>query len=94
MGIEKAISDLREDTPCQGCNYCPLAVLVKLTPRTLEQHKMAEVYRYKLGQKGEPNLPWDVVYQRWVDSGLAKRFSEVYSDDKSFKQMKREIFDE
>jgi hypothetical protein len=92
MELERAILDLRAETPCQECSYCPLAALVKLNPRTLEQHKMVEIYRYKLGQKGEPNLPWDVVYQRWVDLGLASKFGKVYSEDKSFRQMKREIF--
>lgn len=92
--IEDVLADVRSDEECERCSYCPLAVLIKLNPRTLEQHKMVEVWKYLESERAKTDIGWEAAYQTWVSSGKAKRFAEVYSEDKTFRQMKKEMFDE
>jgi hypothetical protein len=92
---KKVLEEVRQDCFCEGVKYCPLeALLNSMNGRILEQHKLAEFYRFKLGQKGKPNLTWDETYQLWVSEGLAKKFAKVYSPDKTYKQMRQELFNE
>ena len=91
--MKKAIKDLRSECSCEKEKYCPLeALLDSMNDRILEQHKMVEYYRFRLGEQGEPNLPWNDVYMRWVELGYAKKFADIYSPDKTYRQMRKEMF--
>ena len=95
MAHKKVLSELREECHCEREGYCPLELLlISIGDRVLEQHKMVEFYRWKLGEQGKPDLPWEEVYQKWIGEGYAARFAQIYSEDKTYKQMRGEIFDD
>ena len=94
MKLQQALEDLRSDEECSKCEYCPLAILIRLNPRTIEQHKMVEVFKYLESEKEKKDIGWEESYSRWVSSGMAVKFANSYSEDKSFRQLKKELFGE
>lgn len=90
MAKKVTIDQLREDCDCEHIKYCPLeALLETLGDRFLEQHKLIEYWRFAVLKE---DIPFSRAYLKWVDSGLAKRFAEVYSEEKTYKQMRKEMF--
>lgn len=84
---------MREECHCEQEKYCPLEMLlISMGERVLEQHKLVEFFRWKLGEQGSADLPWDEVYKRFIDAGYAARFAQIYSPDKTYKQMRKELF--
>jgi len=61
----------------------PLENIVKSQgDRFLEQHKCVEKYKYELSSKLKKELSWDEAYFSWCEEGYAKRFAEVYDENK------------
>jgi aromatic ring hydroxylase len=92
MAHTRVLRELREDCDCQNCKYCPLEVLVKsMGDRLLEQHKMVEKFKFERGAKLKREIDWDEAYQMWITDGYAKKFAEVYNEEKTFRQLYKEI---
>lgn len=93
MAHQRVLKEMREDCECQRGKYCPLeALLESMSDRVLEQHKLVEVFKYIKGERLGRDISWNKAYMLWVEEGYAKRFAEVYSDEKTFRQMKKELF--
>lgn len=93
MANKRILKDMRLETKCENQDYCPLeALLASMQDRVLEQHKLVEYYKFRLGEEGKPNLTWEQAYQIWIENGYAKQFSVIYSPDKNYKQMRKELF--
>jgi hypothetical protein len=91
--LSRVVEDIRQDCDCEKSNYCPLEMLLgnNLTKRMLEQHKCVEKFKYILSYKNGSDIGWENAYQSWVDKGYAQRFSEIYSDDKKFRQIWKDM---
>lgn len=81
MNKHKLIQDIRGECECEQCEYCPLEVLIHTEPRILEQHKMVEKYKFIISQRENKEVTWDDAYISWVNSGMAKRFSDIYNPE-------------
>jgi len=93
MVSHKAIEDLKKDCECERTKYCPLeSMLSSMDDRIAEQHKLVEFAKYKWGQLENKDIGWHEAYMRWVDLGYAKHFAKIYSPEKSYTQMRKEMF--
>ena len=92
MSHDKVMKEMREDCDCQNTKYCPLEVLLlSFGDRMLEQHKLVEKFKYELGVSLKREVDWNEAYKVWVEDGHAERFAKVYDDNKTFRQMYKEI---
>lgn len=88
--MKKALKDLRSECACEREKYCPLeALLSSMSDRVLEQHKLVEYFVYTQIRQ---EISWDEAYNLWITQGHAKKFAEIYSPDKTYKQMREEMF--
>ena len=92
MAHARVLRELREDCDCQNCKYCPLEVLVKsMGDRLLEQHKLVEKFKEEESKRIREDIGWNSAYLIWSERGYAKRFADVYNEEKTFRQMYKEI---
>jgi hypothetical protein len=85
---KSTIKDLRSECACEHLEYCPLEALVKTaSDRLAEQHKLVEYFKFTKHLK-----TWEDAYSLWISEKYAERFAEVYSPDKSYRQLRDELF--
>jgi hypothetical protein len=83
---------------CDDCNqrYCFLRSIIELdhkySKRLLMQMKMVEVYKYQMETAMNKEIGWQDSLTIWVESGMAKKFSEVFDEGVSVKEMKKRLF--
>lgn len=87
MERHDVFKDIRGECECEGCDYCPLEILVKMEPRMLEQHKMVEKYKMIISERDGRDIGWEAAYRSWVNSGMAKMFAEVYTPELNHKDL-------
>jgi len=88
MEKHKLISDMRNECECENNKYCPLEILIKANTRIFEQHKLVERFKILKSESLKRELDWDEAYKFWVSEGYAKRFSEIYKDNYTYKELK------
>ena len=77
--------------------YCTLREFIlqlAKDPRLLVQIKCIEKYKWSLSKEVGKDIGWNGAGEAWVEKGLAKRFSELYNEDKSINQLYKEIIGE
>ena len=78
---------------CGDCSedYCFLQELIlhdcKFSQRLIIQMKLIEIYKYIKSEEEGRDIGWQNTMLRWAGDGMAKRFSEVYKDELSYKQI-------
>jgi hypothetical protein len=88
------LDDIGEDYCKPGC-YCLLKeVLMSIHPskRTLIQLKIIDRIKLERSHKEGKDIGWEGALKVWVEEGLAKKFAEVYSDEKNAKTIYKEMF--
>jgi hypothetical protein len=91
MATKKILEDICSDE-CDG-RYCILKEFIihgGFADRQLEQIKCVEKYKYEESKKEGKDIGWNEAFQRWVDKGYAKRYAQIYSEDKTFRQLYKE----
>lgn len=75
---------------CEECisehKYCTLKELILhsgKSPKLLAQFKCIEKFKYILETKMKKDLGWEFVTKKWVEDGLAKKFSDCFSETKT-----------
>ena len=93
MASKKVLHEVREDCECEKIKYCPLeAMLTSVKDRVVEQHKLVEFAKYEWNKLEKIEMSWDEAYNRWITLGYAKHFAEIYSPEKSYHEMRMEMF--
>jgi len=88
MAHQRVIKEMREDCHCENEEFCPLESLIRsFNDRMLEQHNCVRLYRWNMGKRLKRPITWDEAYISWSDEGCAKRFSDVYREDLTWKQI-------
>jgi len=86
-----------------GADYCPEGrycifkeFLVASNPsrRLLVQLKCCDKAKFAWSKDGGKDIGWEETLKRWVDSGLARRFAEVYADSLSPREVFRMTFEQ
>lgn len=78
--------DLLEDLCCEYCEpkrYCILKeFLISLhpSPRMLIQLECMDKFKLEQSKKDDHDIGWSETIKRWIDSGHAVRFAEIYDD--------------
>jgi hypothetical protein len=74
-----------DDLVCEYCptgGYCLLKeylIVLQSDPRMLIQLKCLEKYKYELSSKSNKDVGWSDTLVSWVESGLAKKFADLYT---------------
>ena len=93
MATNKVLKDMRDECECEKIKYCPLeAMLLSQRDYILEQHKLVEYAKYVWSERDKREWTWAETYDAWVVLGYAGKYREVYSDDKTYRQMRKELF--
>ena len=83
---------------CDGCpnNYCFIVEMIikdpKMNHRLLSQFKMMEVFKYNKETESKSDIGWQQISMLWADSGMAKKFSDVYTEDSTVSSLKKSLF--
>ena len=92
MATPKVLRDMRTDCSCEKADYCPLeAMLMSQRDYILEQHKLVEFFKLIESQREGKDIGWEQAYLRWNDQGFASKYRQVYSEDKTYRQMRKEL---
>lgn len=70
------------DERCGGNANCPIRKSLEgshISHREISQTKCVSIYRFKLGERGEPDLQFKKAYHLWIERGYAEAFSRTYS---------------
>ena len=79
---------------CKGSGYCIFKeFLVASHPsrRLLAQLKCTDKAKFEWSDKDKKDIGWEETLKRWVSNGFAAKFAEVYSDDKSVRDIYRDV---
>lgn len=81
MAHKEVLKDLRSECSCEKLEYCPLEILLEpYSERTLEQHKLVEIFKFCESNREQRDIGWAESYNRWCQDGYAKAFDNVYRD--------------
>ena len=76
---------------CRGkTSYCTLKEIIKhsgLSDKTLEQIKCVELFKWQESMREGKDIGWTESHKRWVELGYAAKFSEVYKDGMTNKEL-------
>ena len=94
--MKKDVLDLIcKDQPCNGCGYCLLKEMVlhdsKFDSRMLMQMDCVNRFKYDEGLRTKADPGWKEAWRMWVEQGYAKRFAELFHEDKKPLALYREI---
>jgi hypothetical protein len=91
----KKLIDEFEDTCNNKETYCFakefLLHSIGQDPRTFIQIKLIEKYKFELSRDAGKDIGWDGTFTEWIKNGFAKKFAEVYHEDKNITQLYKEI---
>lgn len=90
MTKKTVIEDIVSDE-CDG-RFCILKEIVAhsgLREYILEQYKCLEIYKWEESKREGKDIGWDETINRWVNEGYAARYSNVYQEGLSFKELYR-----
>ena len=79
---------------CQAGKYCickELLISIHPSRRLLIQLKCMDRYKIVKSKDAGEDIGWETTMKLWIDSGNAKLFAELYSDEKTDKQIFNEI---
>jgi hypothetical protein len=81
---------------CQHNKYCLLKeflISAHPDPRLLMQLKALEKYKYQISQQADKEISWQETMEKWVETGLAKKFADAYDKDNEmpFKTLYKKI---
>jgi len=75
---------------CQS-DYCFIKELIlhdaKYSNRLVIQCKIVEIFKWEQSQITNTELSWSEAMARWVDSGMAAKFAEIYKEGMSYKEI-------
>jgi len=89
----RLLDEIGQDYCPSGC-YCLFKeFLINAHPsrRLLVQLKSIDRMKLIWSKDQGKDVGWEYSLQKWVEDGNAKRFSEAYTDDKSEKEIFKEI---
>ena len=76
---------------CPG-RYCLMKTIVAaLNPRIIEQVDCVEIFKYELGEKFNREISANEAWKIWADRGYALIFDNVYTEEKSPRQLYSEV---
>ena len=95
--LRKLLIEITED--CKNKDgYCFLReffihMAQNKNPRTIIQIKCVEKYKDERSKEIKKDLGWDEAWKEWTsdNTGYAKKFAEVYDEEKTFSQIYKEI---
>jgi len=79
---------------CKGNPYCLFKeFLVSTHPsrRLLVQLKCVDKAKFEWSEKAGKDIGWDETLKKWMADGFALKFSSSYSDNKSVRDIFREV---
>jgi len=79
---------------CPSTKYCILKEFLiesHPSPRLLIQLKLIDKFKYEISELETRDIGWAEAISLWIESGNAKRFGELYSENKKIKQLYKEI---
>lgn len=94
MPHKEVIEDMRKDCDCENTKYCPLEVLISTnnnSERMFEQHKIVEKFKWEESKKEGHDIGWEESYKRYVSSGMAKLFADVYEDGMKHREIYKKM---
>jgi len=59
--------------------------------RTYIQVKLIEILKWNLSQRYNREVTWEEATMKWVDSGMAKRFADLYNEDENINDLYAKI---
>lgn len=84
-----------EDCPADHeCILKEFLVSSHPSPRLLIQLKCIDRYKKLCENIDCKKMPWSDAMERWVKSGKAKKFAEVYKEDKSYLEIYKQVMDQ
>jgi len=86
--IKRMISELNPD--CAENKYCFYKMWFEcaaLDIRTVEQLKCIEKFKWEINEQSQEEFSWEFVVQEWIRVGHAAKFSEIYDEDLSIKEL-------
>lgn len=91
--LKLLINDLGDDCPCKNA-YCFLKEFIlhlSNDPRMLVQVKCIEKYKFERSKELKYDIGWGGAGKEWVELGYAKKFSEVFDEDKTINKIYKEV---
>jgi len=62
-----------------------------MTPRNMMQMYMVYKFKWNWSKEEHEDLGWECSLQRWVDSGLAEAYADLYDEDATVVTMYRRM---
>jgi DNA-binding transcriptional regulator/RsmH inhibitor MraZ len=91
MNKKQLLDDICSDESCQDCLLKQLLLKdSKYNSRLLVQTKLIEKAKFEESERQKQDIGWQRAWEIWVEKGYAKKFAEVWDENKSFKQIYKE----
>jgi len=90
--FKQFLYDICGDCECHSKDdpYCTLIeflVEAHQSHRLLMQMKCVEKWKYEMHK----DMSWGDAFQLWVESGMAKKFGDMYSEEIKFRELYKKI---
>ena len=92
----ETLDEISQDGCCNK-DYCIFRVILEsmsVDHRVLIQIKCVEKFKYEVSESNKRCVDWEEAFNLWIDKGYAKKFSDLYSEDKKFTTLYKEIIKE
>jgi len=79
---------------CPSNKYCILKEILLSAfkePKVLFQIKCVEKFKFIKSEDAKEDIGWQKAWELWVSEGYAKRFSDLYDENKTVVQLFKEI---
>ena len=90
MPHTEIVDDICTDA-CRGkTSYCTLKEIIihsGLSDRALEQIKCVERFKWQESMREGNDIGWTEAHKKWVELGHASKFSEIYRDGMTNKEL-------
>jgi hypothetical protein len=92
MKKQEIIEEICSDEKCPSCILKDIVLHdAKYNGRLLIQVKCLEKFKYERSEKEKRDIGGAEAWRLWVDEGFAKKFADVWNEDRAFKQIYKEI---
>ena len=92
--LKKLIDELIAEECSHSDKYCILKEILLSAfkePKVLFQIKCVEKFKFIKSEEAKEDIGWQKAWELWVSEGCAKKFSDLYNEEKSVSQLYKEI---
>jgi hypothetical protein len=87
------LEEISKESDCYG-GYCIFRTILEgmiIEPRVLIQIKCVEKFKYEQSVSQNKDIGWEEAFVKWVDLGHAKKFADIYDENKTISILYKEI---